>query len=141
MPSRRHADNDGTRVPLWRRPRARIWSLIAVVDALAFGLWTSVIRHMHLRPHGSPIPWVVLAVVVTICESVPVHLEVRGEAHSVTLTEIPLVVGLLLGTPGGLVLSQVLGVNVARMCFRRQSGIKHAFNAGVSALDVTLSVV
>src|SRR3954452_1116585 len=141
MASGLRADDNAIRDPNprpWQRPRVRIWGLIAIIHAVALTLWMAVVARLH---HHGTIPWWALALVVTACELVPVHLEVRGEAHSVTLTEIPLVVGLLLGSPAGLVLSQIVGVNLARMLFRRQSAIKHAFNTGVSALDVTLSVV
>src|SRR4051794_34525526 len=99
---------EALRAPRWRRPRARIWGLIAAIDAAALALWLGPVRMLH---HHGTIAWWVLVIVVTACEAVPVHLEVRGEAHSVTLSEIPLVVGLLLGTPMGLVASQVIGVN------------------------------
>jgi diguanylate cyclase (GGDEF)-like protein len=123
---------------VWRRPRARIWAVVVAVDLVAAALWAGPIAGGH---HGSStVPWWVLALAVTLCEAAPVHLEVRGEAHSVTLTEIPLVVGLHLGSPVGVVLSQVVGANVARLAFRRQSAIKHHFNAAVTALDATLAV-
>ena len=66
--------------------------------------------------------------------------EEQNLAYRYNVQSIPLVVGLLLASPGALVVSQLLGANVARLLVRRQSPIKHAFNAAVSALDVMVAM-
>src|SRR5689334_10111715 len=133
------------RVPRWRPlaamirgRRAGIWALVVATATMSAVLWFAVVA--RLGTVDNQVPWWVLALAVTACEAFPVHLEVRGEAHSVTLTEIPIVIGLLLSAPHALLVAQLLGVNTARFAFRRQSPIKHAFNAAVSTLDVTLAI-
>jgi diguanylate cyclase (GGDEF)-like protein len=134
----RHAAPPRPRVSPLQNPRVRIWGVVAGIACVATSLWFVV--DTRLGPTTTLVPWWALTLAVVLCEWFPVHFEIKGEAHSVTLTEIPLVVGLLLATPVALLGSVLLGTNIARLTLRRQSPIKHAFNIAVSGLDVTLSL-
>ena len=64
----------------------------------------------------------------------------RGSAHTLSLSEIPLVIGLLLATPQDLVLAQILGPLVVLLFTRGTAPVKIAFNVAQFALTATLSV-
>ncbi|MGH2736783.1 MAG: putative bifunctional diguanylate cyclase/phosphodiesterase, partial [Actinomycetota bacterium] len=65
------------------------------------------------------IPLVVLAAAFAASELFVVHLQFRKEAHSISLNEIPLVLGLVLATPGDLILAHLLGAAVALLLLVR----------------------
>ncbi len=73
------------------------------------------------------IPWWVMAAMFFFAESYVVHFEFRRDAHSFTLGEIPLVIGLFVLSPAGLVLAQLCGLGVG-LLRRRQSTTKLLFN-------------
>ena len=58
---------------------------------------------------GPRIPWWALAVAFAATELFVVHAHVRGSAHSLSISELPLILGLLLATPQDLVIAQFAG--------------------------------
>ena len=65
---------------------------------------------------GAPflIPWWLLIAAFVVAEAAVMHLHIRGEAHSISLREIPLVCGLCLAVQ----YPSVSGRNVAARCVR-----------------------
>ena len=57
-----------------------------------------------------------------------VHIQFRRDAHSFSLSELPLVVGFFFAPPLTVVLSMVAGTALALTIHRRQSPLKLAFN-------------
>jgi signal transduction histidine kinase len=57
-----------------------------------------------------------------------VHLRVQRHAHSLSLSEVPLLVGMALMAPAGLLLAQTLGVGMVLGFHRRQRAFRLAFN-------------
>src|SRR5437867_4126679 len=77
-----------------------------------------------------------------LSEAFVVHLQFRrGDAHSFSLNEIPLVLGLFFTEPGGLVLAQLIGAAIALILLRRQHVIKVVFNLGHLCLETALALV
>ncbi len=74
----------------------------------------------------------VVAIVLAACfaasEAVPVHLELRRETVSFSLSLVPLVVGLYALNPWALVAARVAGSAVTLVCHRRQRPVKLAVN-------------
>ncbi|HKH18604.1 MAG TPA: sensor domain-containing phosphodiesterase [Solirubrobacteraceae bacterium] len=70
-----------------------------------------------------------------------IHAHIRGSAHTLSLSELPLVVGLLLATPQDLVLAQVAGPVLVLLFIRGSAPVKVAFNVAQFALTATLTVV
>jgi hypothetical protein len=68
-----------------------------------------------------------------------VHLQFRREVHSVTLMELPLVLGLHFVDPAGLVLAGLAGSVPALVLVSRQRGGKLLFNAGLFALEACVA--
>lgn len=116
----------------------RVWLLVAAIAAAATLLyWISV------RPYEGPaemlIPWWALAVGFYLAERYLVDLEFRRDAHSFSLSEIPLVLGLFFSSPEGLLLAQLTGLGAA-LLHRRLPPQKLLFNLSTAALDVGIGI-
>jgi diguanylate cyclase (GGDEF)-like protein len=97
---------------------------------------------MPVRPHhGSTLALalVVLAGVYFAVEAMPLHLEWSGQAYSLTLSELPLVVGLVAFASPWLILSRVVGGGAALLLHRRQPTHKLLFNLAMLFLETSLA--
>lgn len=120
---------------------ARIWALTTVMAAVAGALFIAVA--LGIQPRFAPvtIPWWALAIGFYLAETNVVHLEFRRQAHTFSLSEIPLVIGLVFATPVDFVLANVIGAGIGLVLIRRQAPIKLAFNLSHFALEATLAVI
>ena len=66
------------------------------------------------------VAWPLLAIAFALADSFAVHVEVRDNAHSFTMNELPLMIGLFLCTPEQLVLARLAGMIVGLVIVRRQ---------------------
>jgi diguanylate cyclase (GGDEF)-like protein len=95
---------------------------------------------LHIRPNF--IVWAaVLAIAFCLVEVVPIHLEWAGQAYSMSLSEVPLVLGLFFCPTSLLVLARVVGSGVALVCARKQPPHKVAFNMAAQSLEATVALV
>ena len=118
----------------------RVWILISAVVAVALLLiWT--VRDLPLLEAPIHITWLLLIPLVYVAELTVVHLQFRRDAHSFSMSEIPLVVGLYFTSPLGLIGAQLIGNALALGLNRRQSPIKLAFNLSQFTLQSALAVV
>ncbi len=120
---------------------ARIWLLVLAVaawSALVGGLWLPA-ASVHAR--GFVVPWWLLAVGFAASEMFPVHLDIRRNTWSLTLTEIPLIIGLVLSPSIDVVVGQVAGCIVAWGLIRRQALHKLSFNTSIAALEAAVAVI
>jgi diguanylate cyclase (GGDEF)-like protein len=99
------------------------------------------------RPWGAPpeqyqlhLPWWLLVLGFYLTEGFVVHFQFRREAHTISLSEIPLVLGLFSTSPGRLVLAQLLGAGLALSLKRRQRPLKAAFNLAQFALSTSVAI-
>ncbi|HYO61777.1 MAG TPA: histidine kinase dimerization/phospho-acceptor domain-containing protein, partial [Actinomycetota bacterium] len=107
----------------------RVWLLNVVIAGLA-GLLVAAVSAAGLDSVDNPfeIPWWGIAGLFFLAEVYVVHLQFRREAHSFSLSEIPLVLGLYFLAPPALVLAQLVGSGAALILHRRQSPLKLVFN-------------
>jgi diguanylate cyclase (GGDEF)-like protein len=112
-----------------RDGRARVWLLTAVMAALTFAL-LSVGPLARLAPVGRQVgvTWWLLALAFGVVEVFVIHVRFRGDAHSISLSETPLLLGLFFVSPRGVVLAQLAGAGVTLALHRRQGPLKLAFN-------------
>ena len=75
-----------------------------------------------------------------LAEVYVLHVQVKREAQTVALSEIPLVLGLTFAAPTLLVGALVLGATTAYVVHRRQRGIKLAYNIALKTADALVSV-
>ena len=114
-------------------------TLVVVAAAVVY-----VLAVLPLGPtRGST--WYLVATFVALfgcCESWRVSIEFRRTSQTYSLSEIPLVVGVFLVSPGELVLARVIGGAIALGMIRRQAPVKLIFNMASFALEAeTLTVL
>ena len=117
------------------------------VYALSVGLWLAaavifVTVDLRLQPVAAPVqlPWLVLAASFAVTEVFVVHLQIRRNAHSFSLSEAPLVVGLVFAAPVALITARVAGAVIGLVLHRRQRGVKLVFNMAHLTLEACLAV-
>jgi signal transduction histidine kinase len=115
----------------------RVWGLNIGLLAAATALLL-IIGGRAAPLEGPSIPWVVLALGFGVAEVFVMHVRIAKHAHSFSLSEIPLVVGLAFSAPTHLVLAQAVGVGLALALHRRQKPLRLVFN--VSQRSVTTLV-
>ena len=118
---------------------ARIWLLTVLMALVGVGL---ALRAVDLTSLPAPfqVPWWALAVLFYLVEVRVVHLQFQREAHTYTLSELPLVIGLFLATPTDLILAYVIGASAGLFIHRRPAPIKLAFNVSLFVLCAAASV-
>jgi signal transduction histidine kinase len=131
------------RIRVWPFARAngsqRVWRLnIALLAAAIALLW--LIGGRPVLVEGPSIPWVVLALSFGVAEVFVMHVRIAKHAHSFSLGEIPLVVGLAFSTPTHLVLAQLVGVGLALAIHRRQKPLRLAFNVSQRSVTTLVAV-
>src|SRR5689334_9820729 len=108
------------------RPRvspgvARVWVFISAVALTSVGVWTFDLHTFGpFRSHGFLLPWWGLAIAFFLSEAFVVHLHFRKQAHTLSASEIGLVLGLFLAWPGALLVGQIVGAGLALAAHRRQ---------------------
>src|SRR4051812_27916256 len=122
------------------KPSERVLVLTAVLGAMAAALHWLVVR--NLGPLAAPfhLPWPVLTVAFVFTDVFVVHLEFRRESHSISMSELSLVIGLLFFRPADIVFARLLGTAIALIFHRRQFGTKLLFTLAQFALQATVAV-
>jgi diguanylate cyclase (GGDEF)-like protein len=119
----------------------RVWVLNALMALGGIVLFFGPIR--ALTPFEAPFhfPWWSLAAMFLLAEVYVVHLQFRRDAHSFSLGEVPLVLGLFFASPVQLVLAQLIGIFAALVFHRRQSPLRLLFNLGHFFIEGCLAVI
>ncbi|MGH2735019.1 MAG: ATP-binding protein [Actinomycetota bacterium] len=127
--------------PSWLARTARIWVLAALIALASAALFLTQI--LEVEPLGGRIdlPWWALAGMFALAEVFVIHLQFRRDAHSFSLNEIPMVLGLYFASPVALVVGQLVGAALALALHRRQSPLKLFFNLSHLSLGAILSVL
>ena len=94
-------------------------------------------------PHASPlsVPWWALIPAYAIGLVVPLEFEFRSEARSITLSQLPLALGLVFVAPWWHVAARLGGTVVDSVLWRRQPPVKVLYNLGCGAVEVATSAV
>ncbi|MGZ8565491.1 MAG: hypothetical protein ACXWXS_00395, partial [Actinomycetota bacterium] len=118
----------------------RIWLLSAMLGALTVGV-AALTRHGGSFPTPIFVPWWIVAGGFALVEVFVIHVEIRREAYSLSLSEVPLTIGLFFLSPIELVIAQCVGAATALVFHRRQSAMKLAFNVSHLGLEAALAAV
>ncbi|MBI2710213.1 MAG: EAL domain-containing protein [Actinobacteria bacterium] len=132
---------DAARPSGWS-PAAKVRAAITALYALG-GLLLFVDRPLSAAA-GAPerhIAWPLLALAFAVAEALVVHVDLGEDAHSFTLNELPMVVGLFLVHPPELILARVLGGAVVMGWANRRSMTKLAFNIGLFVTEVMFALL
>src|SRR6185437_5870811 len=130
------------RLAWWARPNGRVaalslWLALATVGAHA--LWLRA--GGHVAPTVGLLPPWALALAFAGTEGFAVHIRVRRGGHSIGLSEIPMVLGLLGTDPTTLLVARLVGAGAGLVFIRRQRGMKLAFNVSLFAVQTTVSAL
>ncbi len=118
----------------------RVWLFVGILWVLAAWLYLAVVRGLP-TPHAPfVLPFWVAAASFYLIEIKVVHLHFRRGAHSFSLSEVPLVIGLFFVAPSDLVLAHALAGGAALLIHRRQQAVKLAFNLAIFALGTGVAV-
>ena len=118
------------------------WAITAGLALLAAGLYPLASQTHAPLVGGIELPWWAMAGAYALATLLVVHIQFRHEAHSVTLSECAIVLGLLVARPQAMVVGALLGTGLVLVLHRKQSPVKLAFNlsAGVLEADVAILV-
>jgi diguanylate cyclase (GGDEF)-like protein len=139
LDSTRHRRSIAARLHL-RRRSDRIWSLNLALVGLTVWLFLGPVAGAPplARPH---LPWWLIALAFAAAERCVVHLHFRGGAHSFSLSDVPLVFGLIFCRGDDLVLAWVLGSLLVLAFDRRLPPIKLIFNVSQFGLSAAVAVL
>ncbi len=90
---------------------------------------------------GPDLPWWLLTVLFAVVEVCVLHVQVRREAQTVSLCEIPLVLGLFFCEPWELLLARVVGPVLVFAFVRRQPLFKLTYNAALLSANISVALV
>ena len=125
------------------RPRHVVWAVPIMTAVMLVA--TMVGFNILLRfdtPDGVTgyTAWWVLAIGFAVAESLFVHLPVQRDSHTISMSEIPLVIGLALAPPPVVVFARIVA-GVAVLTLRRQPLVKLTFNLSLFTLETTVALV
>jgi diguanylate cyclase (GGDEF)-like protein len=111
----------------------RVWIFNCALALICAFVWAFAVARFDEPSfvRGPRLGWWAIALAFYFAEVVVVHLQFRKQAHTLSLTEIGLTLGLLLGAPAGLLLGQLVGTILALVINRWKSQrqlVRLAFN-------------
>ena len=115
-------------------PSVRVWLLTAGL-ALAAAIGAARLISLGVLPLALHVPWWLLAAAFLVAESAVVHVHFRDNAHTFSLNEIPIVIGLYFASPSELLVGQLVGAALALHLVRHQPAQKLAFNLAKFCLE------
>ncbi len=120
---------------------AAVSSLIGLMAVVGGVLHLSLVR--TLTPLAAPVSvdWWVLAAGFFAAGVLVAHVTVRSESHTVTLVEVPLVIGLALSSPTALLAGRLAGSTLAQVLHRRLPARKVAFNLSLAYVETVIAIV
>jgi diguanylate cyclase (GGDEF)-like protein len=89
---------------------------------------------------GPVLPWWAMACGYLLTESFVLHIQIRREAHTVSLSEIPLVLGLFLAAPQDLLLGRMVASAAVLVLVRRARPVKSVFNLAVGLMEASVAL-
>ncbi|MBA2557155.1 MAG: EAL domain-containing protein [Chloroflexi bacterium] len=119
---------------------SRVWLLTGTLAVFGLLVAAGAIPPGTVGPGLWHIPWWALVAAFYLVEALVLQFHFRGEAHSYTLSEIPLVLGLFFAAPAEIVFGQALGAGLALALHRRQSPMKLLFNLSQYFAGTALAV-
>src|SRR4051795_7392195 len=117
----------------------RVWLLNSLILAAAAAVFV-LLEHGLDPARGGGWPWWLLAVMFAVADRCVVHMHFRESAHSFSLADIPLVLGLIFASPQDVLLGLVAGTLAVIAWERRLPPIKIAFNVGQYLLAAALAI-
>ncbi len=126
-----------------RRDGPRGLGIRAFVGLLAIGGAGAIWAMADWSPmvDGPHVPWWALVAGFLIAERLVLHLRLRKDAHSFSMSEIPLVIALFLVTPFEAISAQLVANGLVLSLHRRQQPIKLLFNLAQFTIQTSVAFV
>ncbi len=112
-----------------KRGVSAVWALNLALAAGALALYLQV-GAFPAPVADLRIPWWALAGAFALTEVAVVHVHFRRSAHTLTLAELPLALGLLFSAPGDVIIGWVAGAGLVLMLNRNLPRVRLVFNLG-----------
>lgn len=133
--------NQATRSVLSRIPgstRVLLLTLGVSVAALAI---SRIVADWPALPGAPNLPWWVMIPAVYLTEITVIHFRGKADAHSFSMSEVPMVFGLYLFAPSDLLLSVLIGSTLVLWLHRRQPLLKLLFNVAQFTLVFGVAII
>ena len=132
---------DGARgVPAVRRSKIHwLWAFNALLAATALGLYFGPVARLTLPASTPTLPWWLFVAIFGATEARQVFVHFRSNSHSFSLSELPLVIGLLFASTPVLLSSRLVGSLLALGVFRRQRPVKVVCNLAVHVIEAEVA--
>ncbi|HEX4863087.1 MAG TPA: GAF domain-containing sensor histidine kinase, partial [Acidimicrobiales bacterium] len=126
------------------RPRisgaVRVWCLTGVLVAISSALLLMTAESIPAPIGRIHVPWWMLAAGFAVTEVFVLDVGRSGNERWLSLSEVPLVVGLVFSTPATIVAAQALGVGAVLVLYRRQRPLRCAFDVAHRATTTLVAV-
>jgi diguanylate cyclase (GGDEF)-like protein len=120
--------------------RTSVLALLAGLLTTSVILWLLVVGRLDAPTVGPTLSWWVLAPLFAAAEIAVLHVQIRREAQTISLSEVPLVLALFFTPPHEMLMAAVLGSGAVYVLYRRQSAIKALFNTTLRVFGVIVVV-
>ena len=110
-------------------PRVVAFSLVLAL----FGAAPVLLDRPAALADTALLPWWAFAALFAVTEACVVRVRIRRQYHTISLSEIPLVIGLFLAVPTDVVIGRVVGSMLVFLLYRRQTLVKAGFNTALVA--------
>jgi diguanylate cyclase (GGDEF)-like protein len=124
-----------------RVPRETV--LVVLMAATQVGLAVLVghgVLGLHPVTHSLQLPWWVFTVAFAATETCVLHLQIKREARTVSVSELPLTVALFLAAPAQLLVGRLVGSAAVFVFHRRSSALKTTWNLSLIAFETVAAV-
>jgi diguanylate cyclase (GGDEF)-like protein len=140
--------NDSAALPArlrgWRFALIDVRSLVVLALTATLGLGAAAVSHLWLSGQAAStvltLPWWALALGFAATEACVFHLQTEREARTVSVSELPLVLGLFFAGPAALLLGRLVGSGLVFLLYRRSTPLKTAFNLAMVAAQTAVAV-
>jgi diguanylate cyclase (GGDEF)-like protein len=123
-----------------RQRGAAVLSFSAALLVIAVAIQVGPLAGAARLPGAPHIPWAFIAVGFAVTDMFVVHVPLRRNAYTISGSEVPLVVGLLMLSPPLLLLSRLVAGPPVLILHRRQAPLKVAFNLCNSAVEASVAM-
>jgi diguanylate cyclase (GGDEF)-like protein len=128
----------------WALPRLDRQSGLVMAMTVALAALAAVVGRPFsdaaVLAEGLRLPWWLLAIGFAATEACVLHIQVKREASTVSVSELPLVLGLFFGSPYGLLLGRLVGSLAILLVQRRSSPLKTVWNLASVSLQTAVAV-
>lgn len=124
-----------------RQTRSQVLAMIAAMTAVAAVAWWLDLPGRGWSPLRPVLAWWMLAPIFVVVEVIVVQVHTTRQSRTVSLSELPLVVGLFLSHPVDLLLGCLVGAAAVYVVQYRQTPLKGAFNLALRLAGPTAALI